>query len=125
MRAGRCWQRRVGRCAILVLAVTLGGGCASAGRSARSGPIDADELQAVGAVSIYDAVRLLRPSWLSNLSGAYRGDLRLTIDDLRDLSASDAGRVELLSSEEATARWGTRTLSGRFLSVTPRVEVPR
>ncbi len=101
--------------AMLGLAVTA---CASTGASNSSRSTDvitASELREVGVLDLYEAVRQLRPAWLTNLSGAYLDNRRLDAEELRALSSARVQRIELISSEAATARWCTRTLSGRFL----------
>ncbi len=106
--------------AMISLAVTA---CASAGASNRSRATDVittSELREVGFLDLYEAVRRLRPAWLTNLSGAYLNNRRLDAEELRALPSASVQRIELISSEEATARWGTRTLSGRFLLLVGR-----
>ena len=103
-----------------IFVVAAAAGCVSGGQSGRSGPIEGPELEQAGVFSVYDAVRLLRPSWLRNLQGGFRNNQRLYVDDLRDLPVAHTSRIELVSASEATARWGVRSLAGQFLAIIPR-----
>ena len=111
---------RFGLITAWIFVVSAAAGCVSAGQATRSGPIEGPELDQAGVFSVYDAVRLLRPSWLRNLQGGFRNNQRLSVDDLRDLAATHASRIELVSASEARARWGVRSLTGQFLEIIPR-----
>lgn len=118
--AGIASTTQVRRVAGIVLTLLVASGCASTGGSQRDGPILPAELRELGSTSIYDAVRILRPTWLPRLAGAYRDDVELTNRELQTMMLRGTETIEIISASDATARWGTRLLSGRFLVITSR-----
>ena len=92
--------------------------------SSRTSPsvIELSELESRSFPTVYDAIRILRPSWLlGTVGGVYVDDVRTAgVDWLRQTSVAQIQRIEVLSADEATARWGTRELSARFIHVRRR-----
>lgn len=111
----------------LACAFALGlGACASAGSGAassgeRSGGrgdvITSEQLDGVGRISVYDAVRRLRPAWLRNrgydsfqqtvavrvyLDGQSYG----LVDDLRNMQTTNVATIRWLDGMAATQRFG-------------------
>jgi hypothetical protein len=88
-------------------------------------------MQDVMATDAYDAVRLLRPQWLtprqpyiigqlhSETLAVYLDDFRLgQIDKLRDLSAQRIASIRFVSTAVATARWGVGNRYGAIQVIT-------
>ena len=100
--------------------------CAPAAQNPTARPsatiIELAELESRSFPSVYDAIRNLRPSWLlGTLGGVYVDDVRVAgVDWLHETSVAQVQRIELLSAEEATAKWGTRAMSARFILVRRR-----
>ena len=128
------------RAAILVVALPLAWACASVGSPASaSGPrpdrnlITAEEIAGVSVSNLYDAVRLLRPQWLSQrnpstlLMGS-EGDIVVYMDrirfgepeQLRQFPPSIATSVRFLNPSEANAEFGVGHLKGAILVTTRR-----
>lgn len=121
--------------AVLVLAATLlliAGGCASSGTGASSGrgsstTITRAQLDQLNANDLHDAVRRLRPTWLSArgpttlmgeqaqvvvyLDGAPTG----SVEALRRIEVDIVESLEYLSPSEATNRYGTNHAAGAIL----------
>ena len=108
----------------VLAAVGAGSGCATnraeASRPNERGDITAFELEAGTFSSVYDAVSRLRPEWMRSLGGAFLMDTRLEMGELYRVPVAGISRIELISAEEATRRWGTRELSSRFLHIITR-----
>jgi hypothetical protein len=128
------------RVAVVVAALPLAWACASAGGSASSsGPghdrnlITAEEIAGVSVNNLYDAVRLLRPQWLSTTNpSTFRVSAEGTIvvymdrirfgepEQLRSFPPSLAVSVRFLSPSEANAEFGVGHLKGAIVVTTRR-----
>lgn len=121
---------------VLLFIVALAGCATSSSRSEsprRSGSVlGTDELRNVQQLSAYDAVRRLRPQWLRT-RGPTRVDPDLqelpiriyvnnapgtTLDELRQIRASDIDQMRFLSAREATTRYGIDHVNGAILVTT-------
>ena len=119
-----------------LLALFLLAACAP-GRFARTAPyyarevITADELTASTATDLYEAMRLLRPTWLRSrgplsLHGSVSALPIVYVDGHRmgdvswlvSIPALSVAEARFLSSSDATTRWGTGHASGAILVVT-------
>jgi hypothetical protein len=96
--------------------------------------ITEEELLDIGELSAYEAVRRLRPRWLSlrgplttmnpgarqgirvYVDGGFRGG----VDELKSLQASDVGSMRFLDAREATTRYGTDHADGAIVVRTRR-----
>jgi hypothetical protein len=105
----------------LVVLLVLPTSAACAGSAASiprtDAPITAEELDATAAANILAAVRDLRPQWLNRVEGAFLDGLPVSVRQLQQESLRGIAEIRLLSAGEATARYGTRSLSGSFLEV--------
>jgi hypothetical protein len=123
LKAARATQFAVRRALFLTL---IWSACAPPAQTAtsRTSPsvIELSELESRSFPSVYDAIRSLRPSWLlGTVGGVYVDDVRMAgVDWLRQTSVAQVQRIEVLSADEATAKWGTRELSARFIHVRRR-----
>jgi len=90
------------------------------GSRAEPRAITALELEGGEYANVYDAVSRLRPEWMRQLGGAYLLDQRIELAELRLLPLMRISRIELLSAEEATRRFGTRSLSSTYLLIITR-----
>lgn len=108
--------------AIVLAAFVLLGACATAGSSGppAHGPITQAELQEIPATSVFDAVRRLRPQWTGRLAGGFLDGQPVSPAQLRQEPLLAIEEIRLLSAEEATARYGVRSLSGNYLDVVRR-----
>lgn len=126
------------RAAILVAVLPLVTACASVGNSARSaGPrpernlITAEEIAGVSVSNLFDAVRLLRPQWMSNTNPstfrvAAEGTIIVYMDrirfgepeQLRAFPPSIATSVRFLDPSEANAEFGVGHLKGAIVVTT-------
>lgn len=108
------------------LAVVGIGGCASSGASdqastersgSRANVITAEQLEDVGRVSVYDAVRRLRPAWLRNRgydSFQQTSTVKVYLDgqsygsvaDLRNMQTTNVATIQWLDGIAATQRFG-------------------
>lgn len=112
-------------CCVLLLLLLVTGCATTAGGSGGSGDRDVltrSEIQEANInTNAYDAVRRLRPEWLNTRSGRYlpvyvngsRFGERVTA--LRQLNVSNISRLELLSSSEATTRFGSGNMNGAIV----------
>lgn len=128
------------RAAILVAVLPLVSACASVGSSANSsGPrpnrnlITAEEIAGVSVSNLYDAVRLLRPQWMSTtnpstfLTGS-EGTIIVYMDrirfgepeQLRAFPPSLAVSIRFLDPAEANAEFGVGHLKGAIVVATRR-----
>jgi hypothetical protein len=84
--------------------------CASGGsgteRSGSFGDITRAELDVVDAFMVEGAVRLLRPNWMSRLSGACYEEEGLTRDDLSRLPLSNILKISQMTASEAASKCG-------------------
>jgi hypothetical protein len=109
-----------------LLCLTVISACTPAAQTATpraaQGVIELSELESRSFPSVYDAIRSLRPSWLlGTVAGVYVDDVRMSgVDWLRQTPVAQVQRIEVLSADEATAKWGTRQMSGRFIHVRRR-----
>lgn len=112
---------------LIACALALGlGACASTGSGAsssgdgsaqRGDVITSEQLDGVGRISVYDAVRRLRPAWLRNrgydsfqrtvavrvyLDGQSFG----LVDDLRNMQTTNVATIRWLDGMAATQRFG-------------------
>ena len=128
------------RTAILVAVLPLAIGCASTGSSAAtSGPrpernlITAEEIAVVSVSNLYDAIRQLRPQWMSTTNpSTLRMDAEGTIvvymdrirfgdpEQLRAFPPSLAVSIRYLDPSEATAEFGVGHLKGAIVVTTRR-----
>ncbi len=119
---------------ILIAAVALSAGCASAGGSARADAVERGssnvitqaEIERSGATTAMQAIRQIRPSMLRTnaitIQGAdpgvvvYSDGMKLGgTETLDQLSVSDIKRIEYLSATDATQRFGTGHPHGAIL----------
>lgn len=95
-------------------------GCASspAGERSRSnsGPITAEELADVHTSYVLDAVRILRPTW-RRINGAFLDGMAVTPSQLNDEPLQSIGEIDLLTAEEAVAKYGVRAVTANYLDV--------
>ena len=112
----------------------VAGACASGTRGATPAPrsgnvITRTELDRVPGANAYDAVRQLRPMWLSrpvtpSINGSnpvmvyVDGQQFGTAADLRNLPTEQIQRIEFISASDATTRYGTGHASGAILVTT-------
>jgi len=128
------------RAAVLVVALPLAWACASTGSSASSsGPrpernlITAEEIAGVSVSNLYEAVRLLRPQWLSTTNPSTflvqaEGNIVVYMDrvrfgepeQLRAFPPSLATSVRFLDPSEANAEFGVGHLKGAIVVATRR-----
>ncbi len=98
-------------------------GAAPAPAPRRGSVITRAELDRVPGASVYDAIRQLRPTWLSRPTAptgfgenpimAYVDRQQFgTLADLRNLPTEQVERIEFLSPADATTRYGTGHPSG-------------
>jgi len=93
--------------------------------------LTADEIGEVAAFTAYEAVQLTRPQWLRPRSSPTMGNPRplspviyldgirvRNIDELRRLRANVVERMEYLSPNDATNRFGTNHGGGAILVTT-------
>lgn len=112
----------------VALAVLVACGTSSAGSARGSGAITAEELRTVSVTDCLEAVRTLRPQWLRVraaptpkdpdpqraviLDGRPRGELI----ELSFIHVSDVESIRLVSSSDATTRFGTGFTNGAIES---------
>ena len=128
------------RAAILVAVLPLVSACASVGSSASSpGPrpernlITAEEIAGVTVSNLFDAVRLLRPQWLSTTNPSTfligsEGNIVVYMDrirfgepeQLRAFPPSIAVVIRFLDPSEANAEFGVGHLKGAIVVNTRR-----
>jgi len=128
------------RAAILVVALPVAWACASVGGSASSSAprpgrnlITAEEIAGVSVSNLYDAVRLLRPQWLSTTNPstfrvAAEGTIIVYMDrirfgepeQLRAFPPSLAVSIRFLDPSEANAEFGVGHLKGAIVVNTRR-----
>lgn len=129
------------RLTTLVMAVPLALSCSSgAGRSGRLATprhdpnvITTEELAGVSASNLWDAVRSLRPEWLTRASPTtFRPEAEYAIavyldrvrfgdaDALRQLPVSAAVRLRHYSPSEAESEFGVSNLQGAIQVITVR-----
>jgi len=128
------------RAAILVAVLPLVSACASVGSSASSsGPrpdrnlITAEEIAGVSVSNLFDAVRLLRPQWLSTTNPSTfligsEGNIVVYMDrirfgepeQLRAFPPSLAVSIRFLDPSEANAEFGVGHLKGAIVVTTVR-----
>lgn len=103
-----------------LLLVLLLVGCAttSAGGTDRSkqGPITADELANVDASYVLDAIRILRPTW-RRIDGGFLDGMPVTPSELNGEPLHAIAEINLLSAEEAVAKYGVRAVTANYLDV--------
>ena len=105
-------------------------GCAAQSTVTRSGQrnlLTADELARAGDVSLYDALRVLRPTFLQARSASttgtqqaeiqvYIGPLQMEgVGQLREIMAKNVREVRYLEPREANARFGSNHGGGALL----------
>ena len=97
-------------------------GCASAAAPRRGwrAPITPVELEAAPAATVLQAVQRLRPQWTARLVGAFLDTEPISPGALTQEPVRGVAEIRLLTAEEATARFGTRALSGTYLHVIRR-----
>lgn len=85
-------------------------------------PVTPAELEETGLNNLYDALRRIRPAWLTNLGGVYtdgfqaagRGD---ATEWLRSTTPARVERIDVLSCEEKMTRFGGRCLNQQYIHV--------
>lgn len=112
----------------LLLVVLVASACYPA-RSGGGGNRDAyvigtGELQGVPADDIYEAIRLLRPAWLTQRSGRtpqvfVNGSVRGGLEELRTFRPEMVTELRYIDATDATTRWGTGFMAG-VIDVTTR-----
>ncbi len=98
--------------------------------------ITGEELMGTHASTVYDAIRQLRPEFLntrgrSSIMSPAADVPRVFVDNmemgdiefLKSVNPSHVARVERLSPEQATTRWGTGYIGGAILVTTHAAEV--
>jgi hypothetical protein len=128
------------RAAIVVAVLPFAWACASAGSTAASSRprpernlITAEEIAGVSVSNLYDAVRLLRPQWMSTTNPSTfliqsEGNIVVYMDrvrfgepeQLRAFPPSLAVSVRFLNPSEATAEFGVGHLKGAIVVTTHR-----
>ena len=128
------------RAAVLLISLPLAWACASAGgRAARTAPrhdpnvITSEELQGVSASNLFDAIRTLRPQWLSNRSPTmirpqaegkivvYMDRVRYgELEMLRQFPLGDVVSVRYYSPSEAEGQFGLGHLQGAIQVIVRR-----
>jgi len=107
---------------MIALSIALATACSSggtqseggaSGQSRRSDLITREELAPISQFSAFDAVRRLRPRWLSSRGGGrlptvfVDGSARGEPSFLRQISADTVERMRFMSAPDATMRYGT------------------
>ncbi len=105
---------------LLLMAVVACATATNGGGRDRRAPIMAEELDQAPVTTVLEAVRLLRPSWLARLNGAFLDGARIRESRLETMSVHDIAEIRLISADAATARYGARALSGYYLDVKTR-----
>lgn len=105
-------------------------GCAAQSTVTRSGQrnlLTADELARAGDVSLYDALRVLRPTFLqarpASTTGTQQAEIQVYIgplqmegvEHLREIRAKNVREVRYLEPREANARFGGNHGGGALL----------
>jgi len=128
------------RTAFVVAVLPLAWACASAGNPApSSGPrpernlITAEEIAGVSVSNLYDAVRILRPQWMSTTNPSTflvqsEGNIVVYMDrvrfgepeQLRAFPPSLAVSIRFLDPSEANAEFGVGHLKGAIVVTTRR-----
>lgn len=118
------------RAVVLAVALAMGVvGCASSGgggsrpAGATSNRIVAAELEPLGQISPSRAIERLRPRWLQTRSGEspvlhVDGARRSSLRDMDSYQLSDIDRIEYMSANDATTRFGTGYGGGAILLFT-------
>jgi|AP95_1055475.scaffolds.fasta_scaffold04762_2 hypothetical protein len=118
-------RRTLSLLAALTLAASVPG-CASAGgggasaRSVRDAPITAAELSEGAYANIAQAVRRLRPTWLTRLAGVYIAGFQVSQRDWESEPIAAVGEIRIITCDVAVGRYGSRCLNGRFLEIERR-----
>jgi hypothetical protein len=115
---------------IVATCCLLFSGCAAQSTTSRSGQrnlLTAEDLTRAGDVSLYDAVRMLRPTFLqarpASTTGTqqaeiqvYLGSLQMEgVEHLREIMAKNVKEVRYLEPREANARFGGNHGGGALL----------
>lgn len=130
------------RAAPLILALVVGlvaGACASTGsdgervRGQQAHILTEEQIRDTNLQTAFDVVRSLRPSWLRerpsslmNPEGAevvvYVDGVRMAtgIDSLRQIRSDNVTRMEFMTPNDATTRYGTGHFGGAILVTTRR-----
>ncbi|RMH21137.1 MAG: hypothetical protein D6701_02995 [Gemmatimonadetes bacterium] len=115
----------------LAVAVSLTAACASGGGSRgptrNSHVLTAADLEPLGGVTLWEAIRELRPQWLrprppNSFNDPEAANPKVILDrqpfgemnDLRRIMATTVARVEFLSARDATTQYGTGYPAGVF-----------
>ena len=96
----------LGGCFLLLTSAACAGGGSSSGRSGSFGDITRAELDDVDAFVVDDAVELLRPNWMSRLSGACYAEEPLSRDELSRLPLADILKISQISASVAASKCG-------------------
>lgn len=104
------------------LAACASGGGSSDGPRRDANRISAEELAPYTSFNAMDAVRRLRPNWLTSRgTGGPRivvdGSPRGSVDVLSSLSVSDIQSMQMLNASDATMRYGTNYTGGAIVVI--------
>ena len=119
------------RAAVIAAALVVATACAphstGSGRTGQHNLITAEELTRAGDVSLYEALRQLRPAMLQSHGGqgvmsgqtpvqVYVGSEQMEgIDHLRVISARTVRQVQFLEPQQANARFGGNNAGGALI----------
>jgi hypothetical protein len=101
---------------LVPVVVVLGLACASAGQTGQQSGrlrnvIAAEELSGMMDQNAYDAIRRLRPQWLTTRGSAivvFVESVRAgAVDHLRTIALTDVAELRYISASDATTRFGT------------------
>lgn len=102
-------------------------GCAPAGETTRQsqrGPVTLTQIEASGvSTSAYDILQSLRPEWITSMRGEpviYVDNVRHgnSVQSLRSIAAQNVGRIERMTSTQASNRFGPGHMAGAILVTT-------
>jgi hypothetical protein len=128
-RSARWARGRIAALSLLVGVLAGCGGGSGAGQSAPRGPSDriiTAELENVHELTAYEAVRRLRPRWLTTRTGSppmvhIDGNIQMGgVQSLQSLRAADIQEMSYMNAADATTRFGTNYVSGLILVTTKR-----
>ena len=121
-----------GRRAALFLLVAVMAGCGGGGGPGQSAPrgssdrIVLGELENLHQLTALEAVRRLRPRWITTRTGAapmvhIDGNIQMGgLESLQSLRAADVQEMQHMNAADATTRFGTNYVSGLILVTTKR-----
>ena len=133
-------SHRLSAVGLVSLLFLMPGGCASPGAPSEGGTasrsrnlISRVELEGMDELTVYQAVRRLRPTWLryrgqATITGANRESLRVYLnrqyfgnaESLSNIRVRDVQEIRFLDAREATLRFGTDHTVGAIVISTGR-----